>query len=121
VATTYDGGNVFGYAVKCRMMVNPSAAQVNEFFGVAGKQSLYGGSRGRAFLIEGVFAAEDGNASTLQAYVDLLLSYDDGIGRVLEHDVYGAWGSVVFRRFEPSERILPGPCLPYKAMFEGLY
>jgi hypothetical protein len=102
------------------MLVNPSAAQLNEFFGTSGKQSLYGGTRGRLFNVEGVLVAEDGEASTLQSYVDAILSYDDGIGRTLFHDVYGSWDSVIFRRFEPSERVLPGPALPYKAFFEGL-
>ena len=115
---TYDGSNIFGSAVKTRMDVNPSAAQVNEFFGVGGRQSLYGGTRGRVFLVEGLFTAPD--PASLQSAIGLLLSYDDGVGRVFAHEVYGSWPAVVFRRFEPGGRILFGYALPYKAQFEGL-
>lgn len=115
---TYDGVNLFGYAVKTRMIQNPSAAQINEFFGVTGTQSLYGGGRGRTFLIDGVLTAPD--YPTLQTLIGQILSYDDGIGRVFYHPVYGTWGSVVFRKFEPGERIIWGCALPYKAQFDGL-
>lgn len=115
---TYDGIDIFGGAVKVRMDVNPSAAQLNEFFGVAGQQSLYGGGRGRVFLVEGLLTAPD--PASLQAAVALVLSYDDGIGRVFSHPVYGAWPMVVFRRFQPGDRVLFGYALPYKAQFDGL-
>ena len=115
---TYDGGNIFGSAVRVRMEVNPSATQINGFFGVSGTQSLYGGTRGRVFLVSGVLTAPD--ADTLSAYIATILSYDDGIGRVFVHPVYGSWPLVVFRRFQPGERILPGPALEYKAQFDGL-
>jgi hypothetical protein len=112
---TYDGSNIFGFS-RIRMEVNPSAAQVNEFFGAQGQQSLYGGSRGRVFLIEGIWT---GDNDTLAASVATMLSYDDGIGRAFAHPIYGTWPRVVFRRFVPGERILFG-ALQYKAQFDGL-
>lgn len=115
---TYNGVNIFGYSVKVRMDVNPSASQVNEFFGVSGQQSLYGGARGRVFLVEGLLAGPD--VPSLSSLVGTILSYDDGIGRVFSHPVYGDWPSVVFRRFQPGDRILFGYALPYKAQFDGL-
>jgi hypothetical protein len=117
---TYDGVNIFGRSVSISMKVNPSAAQVNEFFGVTGTQSLYGGGRGRVFLISGVLAPDSGLPEDLAAMRDLILSYDDGIGRILVDTLGGIWPAVVFRRFDPADRILPGPALPYKAQFDGL-
>ena len=115
---TYDGSNIFGGSVRVRMEQTESASQANEFFGVNGKQALFGGSRGRMFFIDGVLYGSTG--STLAAAIGLILSYDDGVGRVLV-DSYGvSWPSVVFRKFTPSERVLPGYFLPYKAVFEGL-
>jgi hypothetical protein len=115
---TYDGVNIFGQSVKCRMVVNPSAAQIDAFFGANGQQSLFGGGRGRTFLIEGVLTATD--VPTLNSMYGLILSYDDGIGRILVDSLGNTWPNVVFRRFEPAERILPGPVLPYKVQFDGL-
>jgi hypothetical protein len=118
---TYDGNSIFGYATKTRMEVNPSAAQINEFFGTTGMQSLFGGGRGRVFLIEGVLGAD--STSDLNSAIALILSYDDGVGRVFEHPIWGAWPSVVFRRWIPGERFLFSGgnwYLPYKAQFDGL-
>ena len=113
---TYSGLSLFGQAVRCKMMQAPSAAQINEFFGVNGKSQLYGGSRGRIFAIDGVLWSGDGPVGTQLA---LLLSFDDGVGRVFYHDLWGSWPGVVFRQYEPA-RILPDSSLIYKAAFEGL-
>jgi hypothetical protein len=118
---TYGGSAIFGLSVKCAMSKNPSAEQINAFFGVHGTQSLFGGTRGRVFMIEGVlFGTTSGNLSAAEL---VLLSYEDGIGRVLV-DSYGrAWPSVVFRgEYSPQGRILRdfrGFYQEYKAIFHG--
>jgi hypothetical protein len=117
-SATYDGSNIFGQSVSVRMEINPSAAQLNEFFGVTGMQSLFGGGRGRVFLVSGVLLG--GDDGTLASLRDLILTYDDGVGRVLVDTLGDAWPSVVFRRFQPGDRVLGGWVLPYKAQFDGL-
>ena len=98
------------------MEQNPSALQINEFFGLSGMQSLYGGGRGRVFFIEGVFV---GDNTSINAAVSTLLSYDDGVGRVLVDSFDNAWPNVVFSRFQPPERVLPG-AYPFKVQFSGM-
>ncbi len=114
--TTYDGGAIFGRAVKVKMLANPSASQISEYFGVGGQQSSYGGSRGRTFLVEGLIFSYDGDPAAQTA---LILSYDDGIGRVFYHDFWGTWPGVIYRRFEPVKLFWDGS-LTYKAQFDGM-
>ncbi|WP_422932028.1 hypothetical protein [Singulisphaera sp. PoT] len=118
---SYGGDSMFGYAVKMKMVVNPTAEQLNQFFGISGSQSLYGGTRGRTFLVDGLFAAED--LDTLNAYEGNFLSYLDGIARTMVDTRGRAWANVLLRQLEPGEKILHdqrGLYLPYKAMFNGL-
>lgn len=119
---TYGGVPIFGRSVRVSMAKNPSAEQMNSFFGVNGMQRLFGGSRGRAFFVEGVLYGVD--ASDLSDAELLILSYEDGIGRSLE-DSYGrSWPSVVFRgEYQPQGKILQdlrGFYQEYKAIFHGL-
>lgn len=117
MATTYDGAAIFGTALKVMMVVNPSAAQIDGFFGVTGRQNLYGGGRGRVFFLEGLLVGAD--MAGLAAAAATILSYDDGIGRVFVDDFWGTYDHVIFRRFEPIRR-LPTPHLPYRVQFDGL-
>ena len=125
MSATFNGSAIFGVAVKCQHTPRASAAQVNAFFGVSGTQSVYGGSRGRAFLVSGVLIAAD--LTTLAAAEALILAYDDGIGRVLV-DTWGrAWPSVVFTGEYQPDPMGPRPLadgsgygLPYRAVFRGL-
>lgn len=120
----YDGNAVFGLAVRCQMVQNPSAAQINAFFGVTGTQSVFGGGRGRVFQISGVLVGSD--LSTLAAAEATLLTYDDGIARTLT-DTWGRnWPNVVFVNFTADPmgpRPLAGDSgvgLPYRCSFRGL-
>lgn len=51
----YNGYPIFGTAVTMQVEPNPSAQQLEAFFGVPGQFSLFGGGRGRVFMISGVF------------------------------------------------------------------
>jgi hypothetical protein len=119
---SYGGANIFGWSVSIAMNPNPSEFQYNAFFGISGVQSLYGGGRGRVFLISGLLVGTD--AADLAANRDLFLSYDDGIARDLV-DTFGiTWPQVVFGHFQQTDRILQlagdlGLCFPYRAVFEG--
>jgi hypothetical protein len=119
---SYGGANIFGWSVSIAMNPNPSEVQYNAFFGISGVQSLYGGGRGRVFLISGLLVGTD--AADLAANRDLFLSYDDGVARDLV-DTFGiTWPHVVFGHFQQTDRILQlagdlGLCLPYRSVFEG--
>jgi hypothetical protein len=120
---TYDGVNCFGAAVHVQHIPNASAEQINSFFGVDGTVAVYGGSRGRVFHIEGVLFG--GDLSELLAAEAFLLSYADGIGRVLVDDSGRVFGNVYYRgEYIPSpdgpKWTDQGVCLPYHAVFYGL-
>ena len=110
-----------GHAVKIKRVINGSALQINEFFGVDGCQSLFGGTRGSSFFVEGVLEGSD--ASDLSSQVRAFDNIDDGVGRDLV-DSYGVtWSNVLFRSFEPGERVIQDAnafWLPYKALFQAL-
>lgn len=117
----YGGIPMFGRSVKCSMQMNPPAEQLNAFFGVNGTQRLFGGLRGRVFLVDGLLLG-----ATIFDLSDaelLILSYNDGIGRVFE-DSYGRqWPSTVFRDYQPQGRIMydaRGYYQVYKAVYHCL-
>jgi hypothetical protein len=120
----YDGNAIFGLAVKVQHVPKASAAQVNAFFGVTGTQSVYGGGRGRTFMVSGVLVAAD--LSALDAAESTLLSYDDGLARVLT-DTWGRnWPDVVFTGEYQPDPMGPRPLadgsgvgLPYRCTFRG--
>jgi hypothetical protein len=120
---TYDGANIFGAAVQLQQVVHRSAQQNNAFFGVSGTQSLYGGGRGRMFLVRGLLLGatiEDINSAEA-----VFQSYADGIARTLVDPRGRTWPNVIFRgEFTPDSRgpypTVNGWALPYKAIFHGL-
>jgi hypothetical protein len=119
---SYDGTYLFGRSVTVVMDQNPTEKQYNTFFGISGVLSLWGGGRGRLFMISGVLTGSD--ATALAAARALILSYDDGLARVLVDTLGVAWPGVIFDRFQQDGRILQlaggGLAMPYRASFIGL-
>lgn len=134
---SYGGEPIFGLAVSMQMVSNPTANQVTEFFGVIGTFNLWGGSRGRMFLVEGTLLGQgfdvfQGMAS-LNAAEAGFHALADGIGRDLIDTRGQLWSTVVFDDvFQPDPRG-PRPVmglynldgsnawgLRYKAAFRGL-
>lgn len=118
---TYDGFNVFGRSVAIAHALNPPAEQINAFFGVSGTQSLFGGLRGRVFLISGVFAGVD--VSALNAAESLFLSYCDGIARTLVDTRGRTWFYVKLKPPQVADRVLSdgrGLYLNYRSAAQGL-
>jgi len=119
---SYGGVPLFGTAVKIKHTVNPTAQQLNAFFGVSGQQAIFGGSRGRVFMVRGVWTANDPSVlrSTHEA---LLLSYADGVARTLV-DTFGvAWSPVIYRGDYSHDELSfagNGYALPFRAVFHGL-
>jgi hypothetical protein len=122
--TTLDGFAIFGDAVNIVHNPHLNAQQLNEFFGVNGVQTLFGGARGRTFLISGVLTAAD--LPTLNAVEATLLSYADGLPHTLVDNRGRVWLNVIFRGeyqpFEQGPRLLAGGgyALPYKLTMMGL-
>ncbi len=122
--TTLDGNSIFGNAVNVMHNPHPNAQQVNHFFGIDGQQTLFGGTRGRRFVICGVLSAP--TIATLNAVEATLLSFADGLTHTLVDNRGRIWPNVIFRgEYTPSSmgpRALAGGgwCLPYRLVMEGL-
>src|SRR5438552_1192512 len=120
---TYDGSNIFGAAVQFQHLAHPNTQQMNTFFGVSGTQTLYGGGRGRQFLIRGILMGstlQDLNVAETQ-----FQNYADGVARTLVDPRGRTWPNVIFRgEFTPDSRgpyaTASGWALPYRAVFHGL-
>lgn len=120
---TYDGASIFGAAVQFQHLPQPCAQQVNTFFGVNGTQSLYGGGRGRTFLVRGIL--QGATMADLNAAEAAILRYADGVARTLVDPRGRPWPNVVFKgEFQPDPRgpySTPGGwAMPYRAVFYGL-
>jgi len=121
---TLDGSPVFGVSVNVVHNPHPNAQQINEFFGINGQQTLFGGSRGRTFMISGVLIGDD--IPTINSLEAALLSYADGLPHTLTDNRGRVWSNVIFRgEYQPYEqgpRWLAGGgyCLPFKCVMQGL-
>jgi hypothetical protein len=122
--TTLDGSPVFGVAVHVQHNPHPNAQQMNEFFGINGMQTLFGGQRGRTLLISGVLVGD--TIADINASEAALLSFADGLAHTLIDDRGRVFDNVIFKReyqsFEQGPRLLAGGgwCLPYKLTMTGL-
>ena len=119
------GLDVFGLSVKIRARPAAVGAADLQLLRDQRIQVVWGGTRGRGFFVSGVLVGED--ISVLTAAEAVLLSYDDGIGRVLVDTLGRVWPAVVFSgQYQPDPmgpRPLAGDVgwgLPYKATFFSL-
>ena len=110
-----------GGACRVQMLFNPSEYQRNAFWGVTGVQLLWGGNRGRTFVVRGLFSAS--TRAGVAAKRDTLLSYADGIGRALTDSEGTAWPYVVFTGefawTTPYAAFGSSYCREYQATFVG--
>lgn len=121
MAATYGGSAIFGYSVAMAHMLNPPAQQVNAFFGLSGLSSLWGGLRGRVFLVKGVWFGAD--LATLNAAESGYLTYIDGIARTLVDTRGRSFDWVLVDPPRVGERVLRddrGFYLPYQGTLRGL-
>jgi hypothetical protein len=122
--TTLDGNPIFGDAVNVVQNPHPNAQQINHYFGIDGQQTLFGGTRGRTFIISGVLWAS--SISALNAIEATLLSYADGLTHTLVDNRGRSWPNVIFRGEYAPSPMGPSPlagggwCLPYRLVMEGL-
>jgi hypothetical protein len=121
---TLDGSPVFGLAVHVQHNPHPNAQQINDFFGINGQQTLFGGTRGRTFLISGVLIGD--TIGDINAAEVALLSFADGLPHTLADDRGRTFFNVIFKgeyqSFEQGPRPLAdgGYCLPFKCAMMGL-
>ncbi len=120
---SFSGAFIFGIACHVVHVPHPVAVQKNEFLGVTGLTSLYGGGRGRTFEVTGVLVGS--NLTVVIAAEGALLAYADGIARTFVDTQGRAWPNVIFEgEYQPSPE---GPkitdfgwCLPYRCILHGL-
>ena len=119
----YDGNALFGQSVVCKVIDHPTADQMAAYFGVLGQSNLFGGTRGSIIEVRGVLIGN--SPSALNAQIQTLKSYRDGIGRVFTDSYGNAYANTVFRRYVPAgERVYRsaggGYAEAYQATFEYL-
>ena len=123
MAATYGGNAIFGEAVAIVHSVNPSAQQMNEFFGVSGRQSLWGGFRGRVFMAKGLLFGS-GTAAINAIEAEFVSYAGDGIARVLFDTRGRTWPNVLCDSFGSEPVKLDANSgmyyITYKATFTGL-
>jgi hypothetical protein len=121
---TIDGSPVLGLAVHVQHNPQPNAQQMNEFFGINGIQTLFGGQRGRTLLVSGVLVGN--TVDDINASEAALLNFADGLPHTLVDDRGRTFQNVIFKgeyqSFEQGPRALAGGgwCLPYKISMTGL-
>lgn len=111
---TLDGDNPFGFAVEMKMVQRPTVEQISEFFGVDGQFSLYGGKRGRHFMVRGhLYGSNIAALNAAEAVFDTSQDGNiaDGVARTLVTPRGVVYENVIYRgEYEPDER---GPLLGY--------
>lgn len=119
----YDGNPIFGRAVRMKTVTNPTQDQMNQFFGLNGVQSLFGGLRGRVTMVQGVLYEAD--AASLNAAIGEIESYRDGLARVLTDSFGNDWPQVKLEMFDPESPIKLASTgyyfVTYKATFQHLF
>lgn len=120
---TYGGLFIFGTACKVAHDPVPVVIQEDSFFGINGVVSLYGGSRGRTFVVSGVLVDED--PSSVSFDEQTLLNFADGIARDFTDTTGVLWPNVLitgpYRRHPDGIRpTIGGYCLPYQIVLRGL-
>lgn len=101
-----DGIPVFGLVTKCTATAKPVARQRTAFFGQNGELSLYGGSRGYHFMIEGVFQEDD--IGTIQDDFGSLLSFVGPATHTYIDSRGNQWFNVIF-----DGNLTPDPAGPH--------
>ncbi len=123
LSASLDGEPVFGYATQVRHHPHPNAQQINAFFGISGLNTLFGGQRGRTFMIQGVFA--EMSLDGIVADEANLLSFADGQTHTLVDTLGRSWDNVIFRgeyqqTSDPRPAAGGGWILPFKCTLEAL-
>ena len=90
---TLDGSGVFGTACTIEEQPMANVQQINEFFGINGNQSLFGGTRGRTFYVTGVFIGA--SPAAIETQKQFMLTYADGYIHTLFDNFGNQWPNVI--------------------------
>lgn len=117
-----DGSGVLGTAAHSVHVPNPTETQVNTFFGVNGEVTLFGGTRGRTFEVDGVFTAT--TLAGIFAAEAALLSFADGNNHTYTDTQGRVWTGVQFRNEYTPDPIGPHPtgtgwCMAFRCVLRG--
>jgi Ca2+-binding RTX toxin-like protein len=122
---TFNGDSIFGLAVRMAHVAAATDQQITSFFGQGGQLSMFGGKRGRTFMVVGCFVADD--VSGLNDAEAIFQSYADGFAYELVDTRGRTWQQVQFRgelqlsEVGPCPRVdTPGWGISYKAVLHGL-
>jgi hypothetical protein len=118
---TFNGVAIFGRSPTVISIKEPSAEQLNHFFGLHGVERIGGGNVGRITRVTGVLYGS--TSVNLLAARLLITSYDDDNAYTLIDTLGQSWPHVVMRQFDPNGRILVdsrGYYIRYTATFRHL-
>jgi len=120
---SYGGLPIFGLVTSMQAMMNPTAQQLDQFFGVSGNLALFGGTRGRVFAISGVF--QEFSIPVLNADEAVVRSFADGVARPLIDTRGQLWSNVIFEGQYVPDPLGPRPtdvgwALSYHMTMRGL-
>ena len=120
---SYGGEPIFGLVTSMQATMNPTAQQLDAFFGVSGNLALFGGTRGRVFLIAGAF--EESDIPTLNEDEAAIRSFANGIARTLVDTRGQTWSNVIFEGQYTPDPMGPRPtgggwCCSYHMVMRGL-
>lgn len=119
---SFNGLPIFGRSPTIKTAINRPSRQENAFFGVNGKESLAGGTRGFVTIASGVLCGD--TAGDLAAALGNFWALADGRSHVLIDSFGVAWPDVTLDSFEPDEPVRQDPTrgyfVRYSARFEHL-
>jgi hypothetical protein len=119
---SFGGIQIFGRSVSMVTTDNPTAEQLNHFFGLSGVERIDGGFTGRLTLARGVLSGS--TSVNLGIAREAFRAYNDGFARVLVDTLGYAWPNVILKSFEQESPKLirsgDGCYLAYRATFYHL-
>jgi hypothetical protein len=92
---TLDGSNIFGLATHVTENPVENEHQLNQYFGINGQQSLFGGTRGRTFTITGVLVAS--SPAGLTAARNVIENFANGLTHTLVDNFGDVYVNVIFK------------------------
>lgn len=121
---TIDGNFDLGSTCTIVYVPNMNVQQQNEFFGVNGTQTVFGGTRGAVLQVTGILGNTGYDVGSLNVAEANLLSYADGNIHTIVDDRGRTWNNVVFKaEYQPDPKGIMfaaggGWCLSYHAIFQ---
>jgi hypothetical protein len=133
---SFNGNQIFGYAVSMVHTPDTAACQMDAFFGLPGFVAVYGNTRGRTFQVRGVLLDDSPTDVIINTYIFLPTSPNNIVGTVgtLTDTMGNNWNNVIYLGQFQQEPGYPKPAawgdadgnqyvgwaIPYQCVFRGL-